>query len=114
MFSDNILKKFEKIPFYSQKFLTTFFKSSTTFFKNLHPSFKIYSLFFVFFFLCLCFCFLSCFLFLNKRIKNSRLIIGGQKGVLPPILIIGGRVPGLPPESTPMVGGFDPFVQFSF
>ena len=51
----------------------------------------------VFFFLCLCFfCFLSCFFFLNKKIKNSRLIIGGQKSVLLPILIIGGACPGCP------------------
>jgi len=31
-----------------------------------------------------------------KKIKNSRLIIGGQKRGFAPILIIGGRVPGLP------------------
>src|SRR6218665_1467861 len=57
----------------------------------------MYSLFFVFFFLCLCFCFLSC-LFFNKYkfFLNSRLIIGG-KGFAP-ILIIGGRLPGLPPR----------------
>src|SRR6218665_2044564 len=54
-----------------------FLNSSTTSFKSLHPSFKIYSLFFVFFFLCLCFCFIS--FFLNKKIRNSRLIIGGAK-----------------------------------
>src|SRR6218665_118883 len=59
----------------------------------------MYSLFFVFFFLCLCFCFLSCFYVLkNKNFFNSRMIIGGQKGVLPPILIIGECVPGLPPK----------------
>jgi len=30
--------------------------------------------------------------------KILLLIIGGQKGVCPPILIIGGSVPGLPPS----------------
>src|SRR6218665_4081525 len=55
----------------------------------------MYSLFFVFFFLCLCFCFLSCFYVLkNKKFFNSRLIIGGAKRGLPPILIIGGACPG--------------------
>src|SRR6218665_4148849 len=54
----------------------------------------MYSLFF--FFLCLCFCFLSC-LFFNKH----------KKGVLSPILIIGGACPGCPPESTPMEDFYD-------
>jgi len=31
------------------------------------------------------------------------IIGGGKKGVLPPILIIGGHVPGLAPEPTPML-----------
>ena len=64
------------------------------FFKNLHPSFKFYSLFFVF----SLFVSVSAFfhVFLNKKMKNSRLIIGGQKKVFAPILIIGGACPGCP------------------
>jgi len=46
--------------------------------------------------------FFHVFLTKIKKNKNSCLLIGGQKGVLPPILIIGG-VPRLPPESTPMI-----------
>src|SRR6218665_643687 len=59
----------------------------------------MYSLFFLFFFLCLCFCFLSCFSSFNKKITNSRLIIGGgQKRGFAPILIIGGAYPGCRPR----------------
>src|SRR6218665_3940134 len=68
------------------------------FFKNLHPSFKMYSLLFVFFFLCLCFCFLSCFFFKIEKIKKFPSdYLGGKKGVLPH-LNYWGRVPGLPPR----------------
>ena len=90
MFSDNILKKVEKIPFYSLKFLTTFFSHQQLFFKNLHSSFKIYSLFSVFFFLCLCFCFLSCFFKIQNKIFSSDYWEGGQKIGFAPILILGG------------------------
>src|SRR6218665_1637675 len=85
--------------------MRTFFLVIDNFSKNLHPLFKMYSLFFVFFFLCLCFCFLSCFYVLkNKKFfKFSSDYWGGQKRGFAPILIIGGRMPGLPPESTPMV-----------
>src|SRR6218665_476058 len=41
---------------------------------------------------------LSFMFFLNKKIQNSRLIIGGAKNGVSPILIIGGRVPRLPPR----------------
>src|SRR6218665_3108947 len=66
---------------------------------------QIYFLFFVFFFLSLCFCFLSCLFFFKLIffLKFSSDYWGGKKGVLPPILIIGGaRARAAPPESTPM------------
>src|SRR6218665_1843475 len=56
----------------------------------------MYSILFVFFFLCLCFCFLSCLFLKNKKFSSD--YWGSKKGVLPPILIIGGCVPGLPPR----------------
>src|SRR6218665_871377 len=92
-------EKIEKILFYSLKFLTTFSSFShrqllqkfAPFFQNLLPFLCI------FLFLSL-FLLYSCFLFLNKKLKNSSLIIGGTKRGSP-ILIYGGRVPGLPPQS---------------
>src|SRR6218665_859885 len=86
-FQTTLSTKFGKNPLLFSKF-----------FKNVHPSFKIYSLFFVFFFLCLCFCFLSCF-YIKNNFLNSRLIIeGGQTRGFAPVLIIGARVPELPPR----------------
>src|SRR6218665_2940736 len=79
--------------------IDNFFQKFTPFIQNVLP-------FCCIFFLCLCFCFLSCFYVLkNKIFLNSRLIIGGQKRGFAPHLNYWGRVPGLPPESTPMVGG---------
>src|SRR6218665_3683230 len=96
IFSDNILKNFEENPFYSTKFLRTFFshrqlfQKFTPFIQNLLPFLCIFlplSLFllsFVFIF------------FKLKKLKNSRLIIGGPKRGVSPILIIGGACPGCP------------------
>ena len=97
IFSENILnaKKF----FYPQQFLMTFFSwlhfsRLTPFVKNLfpfHPDVLTLSLYF--FFLSLCFC---------KIKKFSSDYWGGQKRGFAPHLNYWGRVPGLPPESTPM------------
>src|SRR6218665_3555543 len=96
-------KHFENIPLFSEISDDLFLSHRQLFFKNLHPSFKIYSLFFVFFFLCLCFCILSCFYIKKFKKFNSRLIIGGgQKRGFVPHLNDWGCLPGLPPESTPM------------
>src|SRR6218665_1786015 len=67
---------------------------------TLHSKFAPFSLYF----LSLSLFLLSFMFFLNKKNRNSRLIIGGQKRGFAPILIIGGACPGCPPESTPMVG----------
>src|SRR6218665_2032190 len=93
MFSDNILKKFKKSPsiLLFSKISEDLFSVIDNFFKNLHPLFKIYSLFFVFFFLCLCFCFLSCFL-IKKNQKFSSDYCGGKKKFCPH-LNYWGRVP---------------------
>src|SRR6218665_66221 len=97
-FSKKILKK----SFYSQKFLMTFFHRQL-FLKNLHPSFKMYSLFFLFFFLCLCFCFLSCFLSKNKKNKKFSSDYWGQKnGFFPHLNYWGACARAAPPESMPM------------
>ena len=93
----------QKNFFYSQKNcddLFFLFLVIVNFFKNLQPSFKFYSLFFVFFSLCLFFCVLSCFFRKNKKNKkvSSDYLGGGKNRVLTPTLIIGGRVPGLPPR----------------
>src|SRR6218665_2271733 len=70
----------KKIPFYSQKFLMTFFshqqlfQKMTPFIQNGLPFLCI------FLFLCLCFCFLSCFIFLyNFFYKFSFDYWGGAK-----------------------------------
>src|SRR6218665_142226 len=85
--------------------MTFFFFSHRQLFQKMYT---IYSLFFVFFFLCLCFfCFLSCFFF---KIKNNKFSsdYGGAKSGFAPHLNYWGRVPGLPPESTPMsISRFD-------
>jgi len=47
------------------------------------------------------------FLQKSNKIKKISLIIGGKKGILSPHLNYWGRVPGLPPESTPMPFGGD-------
>src|SRR6218665_1844398 len=75
---------FKKIV--SSKILITFFVFFTLF--SLYFSFFVsVSVFFHAFFVKI------------ETIKNSRLIIGGaKKGFCPLILIIGGRVPGLPPR----------------
>ena len=93
-FSKNIWQK----SFYSQIFQMTFYSHRQLLFKNLHPSLKIDTLFFVFFFLCLCFCFLSGFIFLQKNYKFSYDYWVGAKKGFAPILIIGGRVHRLPPR----------------
>jgi len=95
-FQTTLLKKFEKIPFYSQKFL-----SSTTFSKiyALYSKCTPFSLYLSFFVSVSAF--FHVFTLKNNFKKISRLIIGGQKRGFAPILIIGGA-PGLPPDSTPM------------
>ena len=96
-------KKSLKVPFNSQKNSDDLFFSRQLFSKNvkctlLIENVQIYFLFFVFIFLSLCFCFLSCLFFYKyKKLKNSRLIIGGQKRGFAQ-LNFWGRVPGMPPR----------------
>src|SRR6218665_276492 len=83
IFSDNILNKFEKIPFYSLKFLKTFlvinnFKKNYTLHSKCTP-FSLYLSFFV-----SVSALFHVLFFLNKKITNSRLIIGGAKKVFCP------------------------------
>src|SRR6218665_406799 len=75
----------------------TFFSHRQLFFKKLYPSFKICSLFFVFSFFVSVSAFFHVF-FLNKKNKNSRLIIGGAIKGFCPHLNYWERVPGLPPR----------------
>src|SRR6218665_4223119 len=93
IFSDNIVKKFEKIPFYFLTFLRTFFSQQQLFFEKLTPFIQN-----VLPFLCI---FLSFFVsvsaffhvlfFLNKtNYKFSSDYWGSKNGFCPLILIIGG------------------------
>jgi len=61
---------------------------------TLHSKFAPFSLYF----LSLSLFLLSFMFFLNKKNKNSRLIIGGAKKGFCPHLNYWGRVPGLPPR----------------
>ena len=90
--SPSILKNILR-PFSSS---TTFSQKCTPFTQNLLP--------FLCIFLSLSLFLLSFMFFFNKKIKNSRLIIGGQnRGFAPQSKLLGGACPGCPPESTPMV-----------
>jgi len=81
---------------YPQKFLMTFFLVINHFYPKFTP---LYFYFFVSVSLLLLF-----FMLEGKIKKNSPLIIGGWgKRGFAPILIIGGHMPGLPLESTPML-----------
>src|SRR6218665_356341 len=114
IFRQKILKKFPSILskisddlFFSHRQL---FKKIYTFHSKCSP-FSLYGCLCFFhskctpfsLYCCLCFCFLSCLFFSIKKIKKFSFDYWrGKKGVLPPILIIGGACPGCPPESTPM------------
>ena len=99
----NLLKKFPSILWKISDDLFLFCLVIDNFFyKNLHLSFKMYSVFFVLLSL-----FLLSFMFIFFNKQNSKILVwllGGKKGALPPILIfLGGACPGCPPESTPML-----------
>ena len=81
IFKQNSQKNLEKNP---KKFLMTFFSHRQLFkqISTLHSKFTPFSLYFSFFVSLSAF--FHVFLLKDKKIKNSRLIIGGQKGVLPP------------------------------
>src|SRR6218665_382369 len=63
---------------------------------TLHSKFTLFSFYFSFFFSASAF--FHFFKQKYKKIKNSRLIIGGKKGACLLILIIGGACPGCPPR----------------
>jgi len=100
-FQTTFSKNFEKYPSILKNFWWHFLVINN-FFKNVLPSFKIYCLFFVFsFFVSVSAFFHVLFTKITKNKKLSSDYWGAKKGVLPH-LNYRGRVPGLPPESTPM------------
>jgi len=99
IFSDNILKKILKNILLFSKISDDFFFSHRQLFSKMYTLHSKFTLFSLYFFSLSLFLLLSFMFFYKiKKIKNYRLIIGGQKGVL----IIGGTCPGCPPESPPM------------